>query len=86
MVWLQANAEYAALAESIPTTGNVANFGCGEHQVFVAHQLRYSRRHFGRNAPLEGLQVGFGGLAVEDQFAKFADGQMADSLESGGIM
>src|SRR5208283_1369497 len=86
MVRLQANGEYAALAESITTTGYVANLGGREHEVFITHQLGYGGGHFRRDSPLKRLQVRSGGLVVEDEFAKLADSHMADTREGRGIV
>ena len=82
MVWLQANAENAALAHGVPATRDVANLGCRKHQILVAHQLRDGCRHLGRDAPLEGLQVSLRSPVVEDELTKRAHGHAADSLES----
>ena len=59
MVGLNADAEYTALAHGIAAARYIADLGRGEDQVFVAHQLRYGRRHFRRNPPGERLQVRF---------------------------
>src|SRR5882757_5897293 len=86
MVRLQANAENAALAHGISTTRNIANLACREHEILIAHQLRNGCGHLGRDAPLESLQVSFGGLIVEDELAKPAHGHASDPFESRGIM
>src|SRR5712664_1428778 len=86
MVWLQANAEDTALAHSVSATRDVANLGCRKHQILVAQQFRDRCRHFGRDAPLEGFEVGLRSPVVEDELTKRAHGHAADWLESCGIM
>ena len=82
MVWLQANAENAAVTHSVSATRDVAKLGCREHQILVAHQLRDGCRHLRRDAPLEGLQISLRSPVVEDELTKRAHGHAADLLES----
>ncbi len=72
-VWLQPNTEHPTFAESVSTTRNVSNLGRREHQVLVAISFATAAAHFGGDAPFQGLQFCFGGLVVQDEFAKLAD-------------
>jgi hypothetical protein len=58
-----------------------ADHGIGQHQVFVAHQLGYSRRNLRRDRPLQALQVVTTGFIAQDELAQLAYRHALDGLE-----
>src|SRR5208282_2953179 len=82
MIRLDADSEHAELAHGVAAARDVADFGRGENEVLVAHDLRDGGRDFGNDGPLKLLQGGFSCRIVEDEFAELADGEAFDLLEA----
>src|SRR5215831_7875521 len=86
MILLQANAKHPPLAEGVAAMGDVADFRSSEHQIFVAHEFCDRGSHLRSDAPLQSLEIGFGGSRVEQKFTEGADREAADRLKGGGVM
>ncbi len=78
MIRLQTNSEDAALTHGVAAARNIANLHSGQHQVFVAHQLRNSGCHLRRYAARNLLELFFACRIIQNVFAKFADDHTAD--------
>jgi hypothetical protein len=81
MVGLQPDSQHARLAHGVTAARDHANLGRGQHQVFVAHQLGYSRRNLRRDRPLQALQVVTTGFIAQDELAQLAYRHALDGLE-----
>ena len=86
VIRLQASRHAPAQADGIAKTADHADFLRHQYQVLHAHDLRYRRRHFRRQAGGEGAQAGFVGAVAEQPVAKAADGQVADRGKGRQVM
>ena len=78
MIRLQANAQYAPLADRVSTSCHVADLRGGDDKVLIAHQLCDGRSNFRSERPLQALEVVFVGVVGKDPLAQFAYGPACD--------
>src|SRR5208283_2190595 len=82
VIGLQADAQHSAFSHGVAATGNIANSGRGEHQIFVAHQLCYRSCDFRNDGSLNLLDLSVGGCVVQEEFAKLANRHARQDTES----
>ena len=86
MVRLQAHGHASRQPDCVAELGDDSHFAGREHEILVAHDLRYRGGHFRRHARRNRRQLRRAGRLGQQPIAKAPDGQVRNRLKRAAVM